>query len=146
MECKLTSSNTVRILFNGYIFTMQQSLIVTFIIIVSLFFGVEYINKQTEANENSRIFNISDPKECSSYGGIIKTVCIAQEKACVVQYTDAGVLCSSSDDCSGRCVYLGKANKQLGDQVQGTCEAANEPCGCWDLVSDGKIIASGCRD
>jgi len=81
---------------------------------------------------------------CASYGGEWRPVCRMQKPACVISFKDAGKSCSDSSECSGRCTTAMGATP--GTAVKGTCTANSDPCGCFQLVVNGKADHSLCAD
>jgi hypothetical protein len=67
-----------------------------------------------------------------------------QKPACVISFKDAGKSCSDSSECSGRCTTAMGATP--GTAAKGTCTANSDPCGCFQLVVNGKADYSLCAD
>jgi hypothetical protein len=83
---------------------------------------------------------------CKSYGGEWRPICRMQKPACVVTFKDAGKSCSDSSDCSGRCITANPGGITPGTQTRGTCTANSDPCGCFQLVVNGKADYTLCAD
>jgi hypothetical protein len=83
---------------------------------------------------------------CNSYGGEWRPICRMQKPACVVSFKDAGKSCSDSSECSGRCTLNSPGNVQPGTATKGTCTANSDPCGCFQLVTNGKADYTLCAD
>lgn len=64
------------------------------------------------------------------------------------QIHDAGKTCRDGDECQGRqCRYKGKERPDWeGREATGKCLAYSDPCGCFTLVEDGKIMGTLCAD
>jgi hypothetical protein len=82
---------------------------------------------------------------CSSYGGEWRPVCRMQKPACVISFKDAGKSCSDSSECSGRCT-IQPGSIAPGKETRGSCTANSDPCGCFQLVVNGKADYSLCAD
>ena len=90
----------------------------------------------------------TDEQTCRVAGGTWRPVCMMGTLACVVRYADAGKTCRDGDECQGRqCRYEGKEKPDWEGRVAtGKCLAYSDPCGCFTLVEDGKIMGTLCAD
>ena len=82
-------------------------------------------------------------EKCATINGQWRPICMMQKPACVVTFKDAGKSCSDSSECSGRCQTSGA---QPGTEVRGQCTATSDPCGCFQLVTNGKADYTLCAD
>jgi len=87
---------------------------------------------------------VPDPAECQARGGQVRAVCRSRTQMCVAPYPDAGKACRGKADCQGRCLDTGKSAN--GAPVTGRCQAESDPCGCFNLVEDGKVAGGLCVD
>ncbi|MFM9864306.1 MAG: hypothetical protein ACKVRO_11930 [Micropepsaceae bacterium] len=89
-----------------------------------------------------------DEQSCRVAGGTWRPVCMMGTLACVIKYNDAGKTCRDGDECQGRqCRYEGKERPDgEGREATGKCLAYSDPCGCFTLVEDGKIMGTLCAD
>jgi hypothetical protein len=78
------------------------------------------------------------PQTCQAAGGVMTKVCRRQVERCVISYKDAGKACTDKAQCQGLCLHDGKAPKPDGS-VTGTCQATDNPCGCFKPVEKGKL-------
>lgn len=85
------------------------------------------------------------PEQCATLGGDWRPICMRGTPACVVAYKDAGKSCSDSSECSGRCQVKGNSAPP-GTEVRGQCTANSDPCGCFQLVENGKAGYPLCAD
>lgn len=82
-------------------------------------------------------------EQCATIGGNWRPICMMGKPACVVTYKDAGKACSDSSDCSGSCRTSGA---QPGVEARGQCTTNSDPCGCFQLVENGKAGYPLCAD
>ncbi len=89
-----------------------------------------------------------DEQSCRVAGGDWRPVCMMGTLACVVTFKDAGKTCRNGNECQSRqCRYEGKETPNMSGQVAtGKCHATSDPCGCFTLVEDGKIMGTLCAD
>ena len=89
-----------------------------------------------------------DEQSCRAAGGNWRPVCMMGTLACVVRFNDAGKTCRDGNECQGRqCRYEGKeAGAVTGREATGKCLEQSDPCGCFTLVEDGKIMGTLCAD
>lgn len=89
-----------------------------------------------------------DEQSCRVAGGTWRPVCMMGTLTCVVTFKDAGKTCRDGNECEGRqCRYEGKQTPDMtGKEASGKCLAQNDPCGCFTLVQDGKIMGTLCAD
>ena len=85
-----------------------------------------------------------DIDECKNRGGTVQAVCLLGTPACVVPYSDAGDLCTSSSECEGRCLQADAA--EVSEAAFGVCESSNDPCGCFAELTDGVVGETLCVD
>ena len=87
----------------------------------------------------------ADEALCRSHGGAFQRVCMMGNTMCVVQFGDAGAACTDGSQCrSGRCYGDGAA--AIGATASGVCAPSNNPCGCFQRISDGKAEPALCVD
>jgi hypothetical protein len=101
----------------------------------------------TAAASNATVIP-KDEQSCRAAGGNWRPVCLMGTLACVVRFNDAGKTCRDGDECQSRqCRYEGKETPDMnGKEVTGKCHAVSDPCGCFTLVEDGKIMGTLCAD
>lgn len=92
-----------------------------------------------------------DVEACERQGGTVRGVCMFGTPACVLPYADAGLGCTDSSECDGRCFLdrqgYGNENQPIvGAEATGVCEADSNPCGCWYEIRQGKIQQGLCAD
>lgn len=83
------------------------------------------------------------PEKCATISGQWRPICMRGMPACVVTYKDAGKSCSDSSECSGRCQTSGA---QPGTETRGQCTTLSDPCGCFQIVENGKAGYPLCAD
>jgi len=86
-----------------------------------------------------------DVSACLDKGGVIKNVCMLAVPTCIQSYKDAGKECIDSSDCSGDC-RIENEFVVAGAKTAGFCSADNNPCGCYQLVVNGKAEDALCAD
>ncbi len=87
----------------------------------------------------------ADPALCRANGGEVRPVCMRGNDYCVVPFSDGGKTCTDGAQClSGRC--FGDGKDDFDAEATGTCAANNDPCGCFQLVEDGKATPTLCVD
>jgi hypothetical protein len=84
-------------------------------------------------------------EQCSGIGGQWRPICMMGKPACVVAYKDAGKSCTDSSQCSGRCI-TGSTGAKPETPTTGICTANSDPCGCFQLVENGKAGYALCAD
>jgi hypothetical protein len=89
---------------------------------------------------------IETQNACASYGGEWRPVCRMQKPACVIAFKDAGKSCGDSSECSGRCITASPGSVAPGTATRGTCTTNSDPCGCFQLVTNGKADYTLCAD
>lgn len=100
---------------------------------------------QTEAPAKVDWQAAQNADQCGAIGGNWRPICLMGKPACVVPYADAGKSCSDSSECSGRCV-TGDTGAKPESAVRGICTANSDPCGCFQLVENGKAGFPLCAD
>lgn len=87
----------------------------------------------------------ADEALCRANGGAFQRVCMMGNTMCVVRFADAGAACTDGSQCrSGRCYGDGAA--AIGATASGVCAPSNNPCGCFQRISDGKAEPALCVD
>lgn len=87
----------------------------------------------------------ADEGLCRLHGGAFQRVCMMGNTMCVVRFADAGAACTDGSQCqSGRC--FGDMSAEIGAAVEGTCAPTNDPCGCFQRITDGKAEPGLCVD
>jgi hypothetical protein len=84
-------------------------------------------------------------EKCATISGNWRPICMRGMPACVVAFKDAGKSCSDSSECSGRCITSGE-NIKPEMPTKGVCTANSDPCGCFQLVENGKAGYAMCAD
>ena len=87
----------------------------------------------------------ASPEQCAAIRGTWQPICMLGKPACVVNYADAGKACTDSSQCSGRCITQGMS-AQPESPVTGICTANSDPCGCFQIVENGKASYPLCAD
>ncbi len=87
----------------------------------------------------------SSPAQCAAISGTWRPICMMGTPACVVTYADAGKACTDSSQCSGQCVTSGMSAPPE-SAATGICTANSDPCGCFQLVENGKAGYPLCAD
>lgn len=84
---------------------------------------------------------------CKAQAGQWAPICRLQQPQCVLTFSDAGTLCTDSDQCQGSC-YADTANGPLqpGVKAVGRCSLNSNPCGCNQRVEDGMPTPTLCVD
>lgn len=86
-----------------------------------------------------------NPEQCGAIGGEWRPICMLGKPACVVAYKDAGKACSDSSECSGQCVTA-STGAPPEQPATGVCTPNSDPCGCFQLVENGKAGYPLCAD
>lgn len=87
----------------------------------------------------------TDEGLCRAHGGAFQRVCMMGNEICVVRFADAGETCTDGAQCqSGRC--YGDMSASIGEAAEGTCAPTNDPCGCFQRITDGKAEPALCVD
>lgn len=84
---------------------------------------------------------------CLAGGGQWAPICRLQKQQCVLTFSDAGKVCSDSDQCQGSC-YADGSNGPLtpGVKAVGRCSLNSNPCGCNQRIEDGLPTPTLCVD
>ena len=82
---------------------------------------------------------------CQEQGGEVRRVCMFQAPMCVMRYSDADRPCQDGSDCEGKCLYEGDP-VEVRTEVSGSCQADDDPCGCFTDVADGRATHTMCVD
>ena len=86
-----------------------------------------------------------DVLACLDKGGVIQSVCMFGMPSCVEKYMDAGKTCSDNSECAGEC-RIEDEFVEVGTKTTGFCSADSNPCGCFQLIIDGKAEHALCAD
>ena len=81
---------------------------------------------------------------CEATGGTVERAGIMGAERCTRPYPDAGLFCTDSDVCAGSCIATPEA--RMGERVAGTCQATDNPFGCYARVEDGRATPALCVD
>lgn len=84
-------------------------------------------------------------EQCSAIDGEWRPICMLGKPACVVTYADSGKTCTDSSECSGKCVTPDMGTRPE-TPTTGVCTATSDPCGCFQLVENGKAGYPLCAD
>lgn len=77
-------------------------------------------------------------RSCSARGGTMRRVCFSQVMTCIVPYQDAGQDCTDGSQCESRkCVDVGKKPSNDGT-ILGQCKNTDDPCGSFNLITNGE--------
>ncbi len=107
--------------------------------------GVPLVDAEGVRNNSVQEKLTASPALCRANGGEIRPVCMRGNDFCVVQFADGGKSCTDGSQCaSGRC--FGDMQAEFGRDAVGTCAANNDPCGCFQLIEDGKATPGLCVD
>jgi len=87
----------------------------------------------------------TDVLVCSNIGGIVKNVCMKGIPVCIQTYKDAGKVCNDGSDCYGDCRIETKFVEE-GSTTSGFCNVDDNPCGCFQLVIEGRAQHVLCTD
>ena len=82
---------------------------------------------------------------CQEQRGEVRRVCMFGQPMCVMPYSDADGPCQDSSDCEGKCLYEGDP-AEVGTEVSGSCQADDDPCGCFIEVANGRATHTVCVD
>lgn len=82
--------------------------------------------------------------DCISSGGVIERAGMLGYERCTLRYSDAGRPCSDSSICQGKC--LANLDQAQSKNVTGTCQATDNPFGCYAEVIDGETAPALCVD
>jgi len=84
---------------------------------------------------------------CQTQGGKWQRVGLTGHYACVLIHSDAGKSCTDSAQCQGRCQHpIGPVPGSSDTPATGTCQATNQPFGCFSEVLKGVIQPGLCID
>ncbi len=86
-----------------------------------------------------------DVAACEARGGKVEPVCMDRMPACVTPYPDAGLRCSDSSACKGKCLLSAPPSGPTAT-VTGECQKDDDPCGCFIEILDGKVQGEVCFD
>ncbi|QLE85708.1 hypothetical protein FLM48_11895 [Shewanella sp. Scap07] len=86
-----------------------------------------------------------DVLACLDKGGVIQSVCKFGMPSCVVKYMDAGKTCSDNSECAGEC-RIEDEFVEVGTRTTGFCSVDSDPCGCFQLITNGKAEHAVCAD
>ncbi len=84
-------------------------------------------------------------EKCATISGDWRPICMRGMPACVVTYKDAGTACTDSSQCSGRCI-TGGTGARPDAPTTGICTTNSDPCGCFQIVENGKAGYPLCAD
>jgi len=80
---------------------------------------------------------------CVQSGGEMRQVGRAQTWQCILQYSDAGKLCTDASQCQGDCLA---AKRDDAAPTQGVCAADSSRFGCRTTLSNGVANPTLCID
>ncbi|WP_242914157.1 hypothetical protein [Brevundimonas pishanensis] len=82
---------------------------------------------------------------CAARGGTMKPVGRAQTVRCVLNFTDAGKVCTDASQCQGDCLAEASDTPASG-QVQGRCAPTSDRFGCRTEIKNGVAEPTLCID
>ena len=80
---------------------------------------------------------------CVNNGGKMQQVGRAQTWQCILQYSDAGKVCTDASQCQGDCVATLRDNEK---PTQGFCAADSNRFGCRTTMTNGMANPTLCID
>ena len=80
---------------------------------------------------------------CSARGGTIKPVGRAQTMRCVLNYSDAGKVCTDGSQCQGDCLAEPSEDTPV---TQGRCAPTSDHFGCRTEIKNGVAQPTLCID
>ena len=89
-----------------------------------------------------------DQVACEEQGGVVRQEGLLGLYRCVLSYSDAGEICTGTDDCEGRCLGDDSVTdyQAPAGQAKGLCEADDSPFGCYAVIEDGIVTPAICVD
>ncbi len=99
----------------------------------------------TTANPNAPVQS-ADAAACAARNGTMRQVGRLQSWQCVINYADAGKVCSSSSQCQGSCLAGEATDRTPGATITGVCQATSSRFGCNTPVENGKAGPTLCID
>lgn len=93
------------------------------------------------ADPRERGLNPAERTACRASGGY-ESVSAFGFPICQIDYADAGNVCSSASDCTGRCLAEAPTEPlvgRIGTEAEGRCEPRRYTPGCHALVENGKL-------
>lgn len=87
---------------------------------------------------------VTSAATCAERGGEMKRVGRAQTLQCVLNYSDAGKVCTTGSQCQGDC--LTDREETQSTPVQGRCAPTSERFGCRTKVENGVAQPTLCID
>ena len=126
----------------------MKKLFISLIAVVSMTFVVAcYAPKEVKPAKPAGGSTVSEEIACNTKGGVWKRVGLGQFYACVIAMPDAGKSCTDSSQCEGRCLTgAGGMPDEGNKQVTGSCQATNQPFGCFSEVENGVAGPGLCID
>ncbi|MFD2168296.1 hypothetical protein ACFSJY_18710 [Thalassotalea euphylliae] len=103
--------------------------------------SMDEVRQELRLNALSKI----DVLACLDSGGVIQSVCMFGAPSCVYRYMDAGKECSDSSECQGDC-RIEDEFLEAGTKTTGRCSVDSDPCGCYQLIVNGKAEHGLCSD
>nr|WP_314437710.1 hypothetical protein [uncultured Brevundimonas sp.] len=101
---------------------------------------------QTASTNPNAPVQSADAAACAARNGTMRQVGRLQSWQCVINYADAGKVCSSSSQCQGECRLPDGTEAAMGAQATGVCQATSDRFGCNTRVEDGKAGSTLCID
>ncbi|WP_292052528.1 hypothetical protein [Brevundimonas sp. UBA5866] len=85
---------------------------------------------------------------CAAQGGTFKPVGRAQTMRCVLNYSDAGKICSDSSQCQGDCLAepATTGSTTAGSATHGRCAPTSDRFGCRTEIRNGVAQPTLCID
>ncbi len=81
---------------------------------------------------------------CVATGGTVERAGILGAERCTRPYRDAGMICSDSSQCQGKCIAGTAGANQA--STTGTCQETDNPFGCYAEVRNGQTGPGLCVD
>lgn len=89
-----------------------------------------------------------DKDACATKGGEVRAEGMFGMPRCVIPYDDAGAVCTTSEQCGGKCLgddEVTDYNAKPGE-MKGVCAPNDSPFGCYAEIIDGTADAFLCID
>lgn len=88
----------------------------------------------------------AEASACAARNGTMRQVGKLQSWQCVINFTDAGKICTDSSQCQGSCLGGAATDMTPGTATTGVCQANSNRFGCTTPVENGKAGHTLCID